>query len=88
MLIPCRGNVGMWTLPPHIAQSVLGKVHSLQNVNLVEANGTAVRIETPDDAYPLFVRRSRSRPMQSSSPIIIPTAIRRRARRTSNSFPS
>ena len=52
--IPCRGNVGMWSLPPSIAQSVLDQVHSLQTVNSVEANAAAVRIETPDDAYPLF----------------------------------
>ena len=67
--IPCRGNVGMWSLPPSIAQSVLEQVHSLQTVAVpspptevhslqtvksVEANGAAVRIETPDDAYPLF----------------------------------
>ena len=30
--IPCRGNVGMWSLPPSIAQSVLEQVHSLQTV--------------------------------------------------------
>ena len=30
--IPCRGNVGMWSLPPSIAQSVLDQVHSLQTV--------------------------------------------------------
>ena len=52
--IPCRGNVGMWSLSPSIAQSVLEQVHSLQTVKSVEANGAAVRIETPDDAYPLF----------------------------------
>jgi DNA repair protein RadC len=52
--IPCRGNVGMWSLPPSIAQSVLEQVHSLQTVKSVEANDAAVRIETPDDAYPLF----------------------------------
>ena len=52
--ITCRGNVGMWSLPPSIAQSVLDQVHSLQTVKSVEANGAAVRIETPDDAYPLF----------------------------------
>ena len=52
--IPCRGNVGMWPLPPSIAQSILDQVHSLQTVKSVEANGAAVRIETPDDAYPLF----------------------------------
>ena len=52
--IPCRGNVGMWSLPPFIAQSVLEQVHSLQTVKPVEANDAAVRIETPDDAYPLF----------------------------------
>ena len=67
--IPCRGNVGMWSLSPSIAQSVLeqvhslqivavpsppAEVHSLQTVKSVEANGAAVRIETPDDAYPLF----------------------------------
>jgi len=67
--IPCRGNVGMWSLPPSIAQSVLDQVHSLQTVavpspttevhslqtlNSVEANGAAVCIETADDAYPFF----------------------------------
>ena len=52
--IPCRGNVGMWSLSPSIAQSVLEQVHSLQTVKSVEANAAAVRIETPDDAYPLF----------------------------------
>ena len=30
--IPCRGNVGMWSLSPSIAQSVLEQVHSLQTV--------------------------------------------------------
>ena len=30
--IPCRGNVGMWSLPLSIAQSVLDQVHSLQIV--------------------------------------------------------
>ena len=52
--IPCCGNVGMWSLPPSIAQSVLEQVHSLQTVNSVEANDAAVRIETADDAYPFF----------------------------------
>ena len=52
--IPCRGNVGMWSLPPSIAQSVLEEVYSLQTVKSVEADDAAVRIETPDDAYPLF----------------------------------
>ncbi len=33
--IPCRGNVGMWPLPPSIAQSVLDQVHSLQTMNVV-----------------------------------------------------
>ena len=62
-------NVGMWSLPPSIAQSVLEQVHSLQTVAVpshptevhslqavksVAANDAAVRIETPDDAYPLF----------------------------------
>ena len=37
--IPCRGNVGMWSLQPSIAQSVLDQVHSLQTVNPVEASG-------------------------------------------------
>ena len=36
--IPCRGNVGMWSLPPSVAQSVLDQVHSLQTVNSVEAS--------------------------------------------------
>ena len=52
--IPCRGSVGIWLLPPSIAQSVFEQVHSLQTVKSVEANDAAVRIETPDDAYPLF----------------------------------
>lgn len=52
--IPCRGNVGMWALPPSIAQSVLEQVHSLQTVKSIEANDASVRIETPEDAYPLF----------------------------------
>ncbi len=52
--IPCRGKVGMWPLPPSIAQSVVEQVHGLQTVNMVEANGAAVRIETADDAYPFF----------------------------------
>ena len=52
--IPCRGNVGMWSLSPSIAQSVLDQVHSLQTMNLVEANAAAVRVETADDAYPFF----------------------------------
>ena len=32
--IPCRGNVGMWQLPPVVAKSVLEQVHSLQTVVL------------------------------------------------------
>jgi hypothetical protein len=36
--IPCRGNVGMWALPPSIAQSVLEQVHSLQTMKSVEAS--------------------------------------------------
>ena len=41
--IPCRGNVGMWALPPSIAQSVLEQVHSLQTVKSVEANAAQRR---------------------------------------------
>ena len=37
--IPCRGNVGMWSLPPSIAQSVLEQVHSLQTVAVRDLPG-------------------------------------------------
>ena len=37
--IPCRGNVGMWQMPPELAVKVAAADH---------------RIETADDAYPLF----------------------------------
>ena len=37
--IPCRGNVGMWQMPPELAAKVAAADH---------------RIETADDAYPLF----------------------------------
>ena len=41
--IPCRGNVGMWQMPPELAAKVEAAVQALE-----------VRIETVDDAYPLF----------------------------------
>ena len=41
--IPCRGNVGMWQLPPELAAKVTAADKLLR-----------VRIETADDAYPLF----------------------------------
>ena len=41
--IPCRGNVGMWQMPPELAAKVAAAEHLLQ-----------LRIETADDAYPLF----------------------------------
>ena len=41
--IPCRGNVGMWQMPPELAAKVEATAQVLQ-----------VRIETADDAYPLF----------------------------------
>ena len=37
--IPCRGNVGMWSLSPSIAQSVLEQVHSLQTVAVRDLPG-------------------------------------------------
>ncbi len=37
--IPCRGNAGMWQMPPKLAARVAAADH---------------RIETADDAYPLF----------------------------------
>ena len=37
--IPCRGNVGMWALPPSIAQSVCEQVHSLQTMDSAETGG-------------------------------------------------
>ena len=43
--IPCRGNVGMWEMPSEIAAKV-ETADELLNV----------RIETADDAYPLFRR--------------------------------
>ena len=41
--IPCRGNVGMWQMPPELAAKVE-----------VAAQALEVRIETADDVYPLF----------------------------------
>ena len=41
--IPCRGNVGMWQMPAELAAKVEAAAQALQ-----------VRIETADDAYPLF----------------------------------
>jgi hypothetical protein len=41
--IPCRGNVGMWEMPPELAAKV-EMAEELMNL----------RIETADDAYPLF----------------------------------
>ena len=41
--IPCRGNVGMWQMPPELATRVAAAECLLQ-----------LRIETADDAYPLF----------------------------------
>ena len=41
--IPCRGNVGMWQMPPELAAKVTAADKLLR-----------VRIETADDAYPLF----------------------------------
>ena len=41
--IPCRGNVGMWQMPPELAAKVTATDKLLR-----------VRIETADDAYPLF----------------------------------
>ncbi len=41
--IPCRGNVGMWQMPPELSTKVAAADELL-----------SVRIETADDAYPLF----------------------------------
>ena len=41
--IPCRGNVGMWQMPPDLAAKVSAAECALNS-----------RIETADDAYPLF----------------------------------
>ena len=41
--IPCRGNVGMWQMPPELSTKVAAADELLR-----------VRIETADDAYPLF----------------------------------
>ena len=41
--IPCRGNVGMWQMPPELAAKVSADDDFLR-----------LRIETADDAYPLF----------------------------------
>ena len=41
--IPCRGNVGMWQMPPDLAAQVSAAECVLNS-----------RIETADDAYPLF----------------------------------
>ena len=41
--IPCRGNVGMWQMPPELAVEVTAAEKLLRE-----------RIETADDAYPLF----------------------------------
>ena len=42
-LIPCRGNVGMWQMPAELAARVSAADEFLR-----------MRIETADDAYPLF----------------------------------
>ena len=41
--IPCRGNVGMWQMPPDLAAKVSAAECALNS-----------RMETADDAYPLF----------------------------------
>ena len=41
--IPCRGNIGMWQMPPELAAKVSAADDFLR-----------LRIETADDAYPLF----------------------------------
>ncbi len=41
--IPCRGNIGMWQMPPDLAVKVSAAECVLKS-----------RIETADDAYPLF----------------------------------
>ncbi len=41
--IPCRGNVGMWQMPPDLADKVSAADRFLR-----------MRIETAEDAYPLF----------------------------------
>ena len=41
--IPCRGNVGMWQMPPELADKVSAADGLLR-----------MRIETAEDAYPLF----------------------------------
>ena len=41
--IPCRGNVGMWQMPPDLADKVSAADRFLR-----------MRIETTEDAYPLF----------------------------------
>jgi len=41
--IPCRGNVGMWQMPPELAAKVTAAERLLR-----------LHIETVDDAYPLF----------------------------------
>ena len=41
--ISCRGNVGMWQMPPEVAAKVEAAAQALE-----------VCIETADDAYPLF----------------------------------
>ena len=41
--IPCRGNVGMWQMPSDLAEKVSAAECALNS-----------RIETADDAYPLF----------------------------------
>ena len=41
--IPCRGNVGMWQMPPDLAAKVSAAECDLNS-----------RIETAGDAYPLF----------------------------------
>lgn len=41
--IPCRGNVGMWQMSTEVAAKVEAAAQALE-----------VRIETADDAYPLF----------------------------------
>ena len=41
--IPCRGNIGMWQMPAELSTKVEAAAQALQ-----------VRIETADDAYPLF----------------------------------
>ena len=57
--IPCRGNVGMWSLPPPIAQLVLEQVHSLRTVAVRDLPG-------PHSSLPTRINHGKTIPCAES----------------------